>query len=179
MGGKFGKNAVETRASTSLHPHVIKHVKVNNIVFKTLYHALCWAIMEVNDGVFQGVVNNMSTDELSSKLVEVKAARGASWDDNRIVCVCFYVILQVVNRIPDFEASLSTMPGWSFKYVDNDTIMGINGANQGSNIYGRSLTLARNVCNLLGAANISLESYMVGLNSLYGLRSGPASTFDA
>ena len=178
LGGKFDRTSVEARTCTTLHPHLVLNVRVNHITFKTLYHALCWAILEVNDGtVVVGSVNNMSVSDLAVKLAEVRAAKDASWDDNWIVCVCFYV-LQVINRYVDFKSALSTMLGWSFKYRDMDAVIGTTGTNRGCNIYGKSLTMACSVCNLLGAIDMPLNSFMVGLNSLFSLRSSPASTFN-
>ena len=178
LGSKFDRTSVEVRTCTTLHPHLVLNVRVNHITFKTLYHALCWAILEVNDGtVVVGSVNNMSVSDLAVKLAEVRAAKGASWDDNWIVCVCFYV-LQVINRHVDFESALSTMLSWSFKYRDTDAIIGTTGTNCGCNIYGKSLTMACSMCNLLSAIDMPLNSFMVGLNSLFSLRSSPASTFN-
>jgi len=87
------------------------NVRVNHITFKTLYHALCWAILEVNDGMAAVVsVNDISVSDLAARLVEVKAAKGACWDDSQIVYVCFYILLQVINWNVDIESALSTMP---------------------------------------------------------------------
>jgi len=120
-------------------------------------------------------VNDISVSDLAARLVEVKAA---CWDDSQIVCVCFYVLLQVINWNVDFESAFSTMPRWSFKYRDTDTVMGVDTSNHGCNIYSKSLTLAYNMYNLIGAMDVPLDSFMVGLNSLFSLRSSPASTFN-
>jgi len=144
-----------------------------------LYHALCWAIFEVNDGIAAVVsVNDISVSDLAARLVEVKAAKGACWDDSQIVYVCFYILLQVINWNVDIEIALSTMPEGSFKYRDTDTVMGVDTSNHSYNIYSKSLILAHNVYNLIGAMDVPLDSFMVELNSLFSLRSSPANTFD-